>query len=357
MVLFLVGIVLLIGGAELLVRGASRLAVSVGISPLVVGLTVVAFGTSSPELAVQIQASFVGQADIAIGNVVGSNICNILLVLGLASVVTPMAVSRQLVKIDVPLMVIVSVALYVLASDHVVGRLDGALFFTTVVLYTTWLVRTSRKNQKIGKDLPSVADAVEEEPQPPGMAWLANLGLIVVGLALLVLGARWLVDGAVTFARLFGISELVIGLMIVAVGTSLPEIATSVVAGLKGERDMVVGNVVGSNIFNILAVLGIASLISPVGVSVAALRFDIPIMIAVALLCLPVFFSGSVVSRWEGGLFVAYYAAYTASLVLVSTSSPALAPFVAVMQVALPLSAAVLLAKAAYVLFKRPQPA
>ncbi len=342
LVLFVIGLVILIVGAELLVRGASSLAVSVGISPLVVGLTVVAFGTSSPELAVIVQSGLVGQSDIAIGNVVGSNICNILLVLGLTAIATPLLISRQLVRFDGPLMVGVSFLLLFMGFDGLLSRTDGALLTLGIITYTGWSIHQSRAQTARAKEqlTPAEVAAEEEEIQPSKFGTVGDVVFIVVGLAMLVLGARWLVNGAIAFATMLGVSELIIGLSIVAVGTSLPEIATSVVAGLRGKGDIVVGNVVGSNIFNILLVLGVGSLVAPIGVSQTAIQFDIPVMIGVALMCLPIFFTGKAVTRWEGMLFFGYYVAYTAYLVLISINSSLLPLFTQVMLFgAIPLTA------------------
>ncbi len=342
--LFVLGLVLLVAGAELLVRGASRLAARLGISPLVIGLTVVAFGTSTPELAVTVQAGLAGQADIAVGNIVGSNIFNVLFILGLAALIVPLVVSRQLVRIEVPLMIGVSVLFLVMALDGRISGFDGMLLFAGIVAYTVFTVRQSRKES---------AAVQAEYAQKYGDGQSAERGrlplqiaLIVAGLVLLVLGAHWLVEGAVAFARHFGVSELIIGLTIVAVGTSLPEVATSIVAALRGERDIAVGNVVGSNIFNILAIAGIASMVTPGGLAVAPalIHFDIPVMIAVALACLPIFASGHLIARWEGALFLGYYAAYVLYLILAATQHAALPSFsVAMLGFVLPLTAVTLI--------------
>jgi cation:H+ antiporter len=327
MLLLGTGLVILVFGAELLVRGAARLAAGLGIPALVIGLTVVAFGTSAPELAVSIKSAFAGQADIALGNVVGSNIFNVLFILGLAALITPLVVSQQLVRLDVPLMIAVSVLVLLLGLDGHLGRLDGALLFGGLIGYTLFLVRQSRRESA------AVQAEYAQEYGTPGRLtraqWLVNLALVLAGLALLVAGSRWLVDGAVAIARQFGVSELIIGLTIVAAGTSLPEVATSVVASLRGERDIAVGNVVGSNLFNLMSVLGLTSLIAPHGISVpaAALQFDIPVMIAVALACLPVFFTGHLIARWEGALFLGYYLAYMLYLILTVTRNGALPLF------------------------------
>jgi len=290
------------------------------ISPLVIGLTVVAFGTSAPELAVSVQSSLAGSADIALGNVVGSNIFNVLFILGLSSLIVPLAVSSQLIRWDVPVMIGVSIAVPVLAWDGSTGRVDGVLLVTGLLLYTFWCIRQSRReNAEVQVEFAQAAPAVDG-----GAAKLVlQVVWIVLGLVLLGFGSRQLVGGAVTFADYLGVSELVMGLTIVAAGTSLPELLTSIVAACRGERDIAVGNVVGSNIFNVLGVLGVASVVAPQGVSVsdAAMRLDIPVMIAVAVACLPIFLTGHRISRWEGGLFFFYYLAYTLYMVLEATDS------------------------------------
>jgi cation:H+ antiporter len=317
--LFVAGLVLLVAGGELLVRGAARLAARLGIAPLVVGLTVVAFGTSAPELAVSVQAGFAGQGDIAVGNIIGSNIFNVLFILGLSAMIVPLVVSQQLVRIDVPIMVGVSVLLLLLALDGRISRLEGGLLATAVVGYIVLQFVVSRRSGEAGVDLGDAGSA--SVPM--------NVGFILAGLVLLVLGSRWLVQAAVAIAAQFGVSQLVIGLTIVAGGTSMPEVATSIIAGLRGQRDIAVGNVIGSNIFNILAVLGIAALVTPGGVVVAAgaLALDLPIMVAVALLCLPIFLSHFSITRWEGFLFLVYYVIYATYIILDASNHAALATF------------------------------
>ncbi|MEZ5593955.1 MAG: calcium/sodium antiporter [Gammaproteobacteria bacterium] len=332
-VLFLFGLGLLIVGAECLVKGASRLAAGVGISPLVVGLTVVAFGTSAPELVVSVHAAASGQADIALGNVVGSNICNVLLILGLAALISPLAVSQQLIRLDVPLLIGVSLLVFGLALDGNVGRLDGLLLLSGIIAYTVFAVIKSRRENRIvaAEYTAQFAAEVTSGNASDRYQTSKNVGLIILGLALLVVGARWLVDGALAGARWLGVSELIIGLTIVAVGTSLPEIATSVLASLRGQRDIAVGNVIGSNLFNLLGVLGMSSLISSNGVAVApsALHFDLPVMLAVAVACLPIFFTGHRIERWEGGLFLAYYVFYLLYLGLAASGHVLLTSYTA----------------------------
>ena len=337
---FALGLVALVVGAEALVRGASRLALSFGISPLVVGLTVVAFGTSSPELAVSVQSSWAGQVDIAIGNVVGSNIFNVLFILGVSALITPLLVNQQLIRQEVPIMIGVSLLLWALAADGGIGSWDGALLAGLLAAYSVLVIRQSRRETR-------AIQAEYDEAFAAGRGgWDAHWGvqvlLIVGGLALLILGSRWLVEAAVTFARHLGVSELVIGLTIIAAGTSLPEVATSILAAVRGERDIAVGNVVGSNLFNILGVLGVSAVVAPttLTVSPAALAFDIPVMVAVAVACLPVFFTGNLIARWEGLLFLGCYLAYVGYLILQATQHAALGPFSAVMgSFVLPLTA------------------
>jgi cation:H+ antiporter len=327
LVLFLVGVALLIVGAEMLVRGSSRLAGSFGVSPLVIGLTIVALGTSAPELAVTLRASFTGQADIGVGNIIGSNICNTLLILGVAALIAPLIVSEQLVRLDVPIMILASVALLVMAQDGRVSMLNGSVLVAALLVYTIGLIRKSRRDVRAERARNSTP-----EPIRPRWEWLSHFALVVVGLALLVLGSRWLVDGAVVIAGFFGVSQLVIGLTVVAIGTSMPEVATSVLAGLRGEREIAVGNVVGSNLYNILAVLGISAFVAPDGIAVApaAINFDIPVMVATAAACLPIFYGGRI-SRPEGLIFVGYYVAYTFYVIMSAASHDALPQYSIVM--------------------------
>ncbi|RZM81729.1 calcium/sodium antiporter [Leptolyngbya iicbica] len=307
------GLVLLVAGAEGFVRGAAKLAAVIGLSPLVIGLTVVSYGTSAPELAVSLQASFQGQAEIALGNVIGSNIFNILMTLGIAAIVVPLTVAQQIIRLDVPIMIGVTVLMLMFAVDGELGRFDGVILLVGSVVYTAFLVYQSRKES-------DVAVQAEYEQEYAGTAqrnWqqaLKNVLMLVVGLIVLVVGANLLVFGATAIAESFGVSQLIIGLTIVAIGTSLPELATSLVACYRGERDIAVGNVVGSNIFNILTILGVTATFHGVPVSNAAISFDIPVMLAVAIASLPIFYTGNRISRWEGLLFVSYYVAYTAYL-------------------------------------------
>jgi len=332
--LFIAGLVGLVAGAELLVRGASKLALSFGLSPLVVGLTVVAFGTSAPEVAVSVGAALSGQTDLAVGNVVGSNIFNVLFVLGLAALITPLAVNRQLIRQEVPIMIGVSVLLLVLSMDRQISMFDALLLLALMIGYTTFLVRQSRAQTALAKQTGS--DDSDLPRVDPG-AWDAKLPvqivLILAGLLLLVGGSQALLTAAVTTAKAFGVSDLVIGLTIVAAGTSLPEVATSVMAAIRGQRDIAVGNVVGSCVFNILGCLGLAGLASGGGLPVpaAAMAFDLWVMLAVALACLPIFVTGREIARWEGGVFLVYYVAYVTWLVLQAQQHAAAQTFSAAM--------------------------
>ena len=327
--LFVLGLAALITGAEAMVRGASRLAASWGISPLVVGLTVVAFGTSAPEMAVSVGAALSGSSDLAIGNVVGSNIANILLILGISALVAPLLVHEQIIRQEIPIMIGASLVVVAMALDGSIGRIEAALLFALVIAYTVFLVVQSRRASQ------AVADEFASEIPTSSWDrhWSVQAALVLGGLGLLVLGADWLGGAAVTFARHFGVSDLVIGLTVVAVGTSMPEIATSLIAALRGQRDIAVGNVIGSNIFNLLAVLGAAGMVSTGGLSVpeAARNFDLWVMLAVAFACLPILLTGREIARWEGAVFLGYYAAYTLYLVLAAQQHDSLPAYSGVM--------------------------
>ena len=333
LLLFVAGLVALVFGANLLVRGASKLALSFGISPLVVGLTVVAFGTSAPEMAVSVGAALSGQNDIAIGNVVGSNIFNVLFILGVSALIIPLVVNVQLIRQEVPIMIGVSLLLLALSLDGKLGLFDGALLFGLLIAYTVFLVVQSRSETKAAQD-----EYAQENKAAEAGAWDAKLpaqiALIVAGLVALVFGSEWLVNASVAFAKTMGVSDVVIGLTIVAAGTSMPEVAASITAAIKGERDIAVGNVVGSNVFNILGCLGLSALVSGnagLGVAPSILAFDIWVMLAVALACLPVFMSGREIARWEGLVFIAYYVAYVLYLILAAQQHDELAVYSTVM--------------------------
>jgi cation:H+ antiporter len=338
--LFLAGLLSLLLGGEALVRGAAALARRAGISPLVVGVTVVAFGTSAPEAVVSSTAALRGQDEIAVGNVVGSNLFNVLFILGLCALLRPLTVAQRLVFRDVPVMIAVSLLFWLLGLDGRLGVLEGILFLTGLALFTVDAVRSSRRE--------SAAIAAEYGaalPPPPRRATVPLLN-VALGLGLLVLGSRWLVSSATALARALGVDDTVIALTIVAGGTSLPEVATSIVATLRGQRDIAVGNIVGSNIFNLLGILGLATLVGGgLAIAPAFENFDTPFMVAVALACLPLLARRHELSRWQGAFFLAVYGAYLSYLILAAKQHAALAPFSAVMlEFALPVVAAGLVA-------------
>jgi cation:H+ antiporter len=305
----LAGIALLYLGAEGLVRGSTSLARGLKLTPLVIGLTVVAFGTSMPELVVTVRAALTGAAAIAAGNVVGSNIANIALILGLSAMLCPLAVNVRIIRMDLPLMGLVSVIMAVMLLDQRLGRLEGGLLATGLIVYTALSLRCARRETAATRQICEDATQLQCLSTPRSVAMVAG------GLGLLVLGARLLVTGAVAIAETSGLSEAVIGLTIVAVGTSLPELATSVLAAVRRQGDIAVGNIVGSNIFNVLGILGTASLVSPLDdTSMSAV--DLGVMIALALLLLPLARSGWRLTRWEGGLLLVTYVAYLTHLLL-----------------------------------------
>ena len=308
------GLALLVAGGDLLVRGAVDLARYWRVPPLVTGLTIVALGTSAPELAVSLGAALRGAPDLAIGNVVGSNIFNVLLILGLAALITPLVVARRIIWVEVPIVIGLSVLVWTLALDGRVAAIEGGCLVALLVGYIAWLLRTSRAEPDLETGLP-------DSPPRPGRA----VGFAMLGLALLVFGARWFVAGAVTLAASLGVSDVVIGLTIVSVGTSLPEVAASVAAAARGHRDIAVANVLGSSVFNLTGILGLTALVAG-GLPVApgVLAFDVVIMIAAAVACLPIFVTGHRVDRWEGAIFLAYYFAYVGYLVLDATEHAAL---------------------------------
>ena len=303
------GLLLLAAGAEALVRGSSALALRLGVTPLVVGLTVVAFGTGSPELFVSVEAAYRGDSGIALGNVVGSNIGNVALILGLAALARPLKVRSELIRREVPLMIGVTLLLCVLLYDGALGRADGLILVVGSVAYTAFAYVAARRDRS-----KAVAAEFEEALARPKRAAWVDAALVVAGFALLLFGARLLLGGATVIAERFGVSQVVIGLTVIAVGTSLPELATSVVAAAKGEADVAFGNVIGSNILNILLILGVAALISPV--EARGLRtLDLLVLVGSAVLLLPLMRRGWVLNRWEGGLLVAGYVAYLYSVV------------------------------------------
>jgi cation:H+ antiporter len=299
------GVVLLYFGAEGLVRGSANLARQWKLTPLVIGLTVVAFGTSMPELVVSVDAVLEGAPAIAAGNVVGSNIANIALILGLSAMLSPLTVNPRFVRVDMPLMALITLVVIVMLLDQRLGRLEGALLAGGLLLYTASSLRAARRQTA----------AAPAESLPQAMSAPRSVAFVAAGLALLVAGARLLVSGAVSLATDLGISEAVIGLTIVAVGTSLPELATSILAAARREGDIAVGNIVGSNIFNLLGILGTASLVRPLH-ETAMTAIDLGVMMALAVVLLPLARTGWRLSRVEGGLLVACYVGYVMYLIV-----------------------------------------
>lgn len=317
--IFLGGLVVIIVGAELLLRGAARIAAMLNIKPILIGMTVVAVGTSAPELAVGITAVLEDRGPLAVANIAGTNILNILFILGLSAAIRPLPLQLLSIRLDVPVMIVSAVGLFVLAWDGVLSRLEGASLVAAAVLYTVTLVRLSRREsaamqREFAEEYS--AEALEAGRGPARVAW--NATLLAVGIGLTVLGADLLVAGAVDLAKIIGVSDAIIGLTIVAIGTSAPELATTVVATVKDDRDVAVGNIIGSSISNILVILGITCLASPHGVDVShdVLWIDLPLGAAVMLACYPVFRTDRMVSRLEGITFVAAYLAYLATLVI-----------------------------------------
>jgi len=334
-----VGLVCLVVGAEWLVRGASSVAAKLGVAPIVIGLTVVAFGTSAPEMAVSISGALSGSADVALGNVVGSNTFNILAILGLSAAISGLSIEQRLLKFDIPVLILITVVVYGLILNDVVGRLEGAVLFLGVIAYTGWLLRGARKGESPAVEA-EYEDAVESaEGSTFSKSLTFQIGLVVVGLALLVLGSQLLVNSATEIASALGVSDLVIGLTVVAAGTSLPELATSVLAAVRGQRDIAVGNVVGSNIFNLLAVLGASAAVSSNGVAVNSevIRLDFPVMLAATIVLLPICWNGFMIKKWEGSLLVLFYVAYVAYLIMEAGDSSAPELFRTAMLIIVPL--------------------
>ena len=329
-VYLLLGFVFLLFGADILVRGSVRIAEALGIPPLIMGLTVVAFGTGSPELAISLKAQVVGSSEIALGNIIGSNICNTLLILGITAVLTTVSISIQVVRRDVPFIVLISFAPLVLGINGKISRIDGLLLICLYLLYTYWLVRGSRQTEDLIQVPKKSIKQKSANSRTYFLIW--NLWLIMCGLLFLFIGSQWVVDSAVSFARILGITELVIGLTIISFSTSLPEIATSVVAALRGRIDIAVGNVIGSNIFNILMVLGIASAVSSHGINVTqqALWVDIPVMISTSIICIPIFLTGRMIDRLEGGLLLFYYGIYMVYLFMRTGGNAYLPEYIAI---------------------------
>lgn len=311
-ILLIVGLAVLILGGELLVRGASRIALRLKMSPLVVGVTIVAFGTSAPELLISVQAALAGSPDITMGNVIGSNICNLALVLGVTALIAPIPVNSDSIKIDWPMTMGCSLLLYFLVQEGFVNDYEGFGFIFLLALYIFFIIRRSRKNHMSPEDL-----GIEVEAPPSGSKknMFKDISLILIGGAGLYFGSDWFVNSAKDLAIYMGISERIVGITVVALGTSLPELVTSVVAAFKKETDMALGNLMGSNIFNILSILGITSLIAEIEVSDVIVNSDMIWMMGITLLILPFMALNRTVDRYEGLILLGIYVYYTINVI------------------------------------------
>ena len=315
------GLAGLIAGAELVLHGGIQLAGRLGISPIVIGLTIVAVGTSAPELAVGIDAVLQGSGDIAVGNIAGTNVVNILLILGLSALMRPLALRAETLWLDLPMMVVASFALLYMASDGDLSRTEGIVLVSASLIYTTAVLHVARRERKAVRMSFAREIAAATRPSESNGSLIPNLTALVVGLGVIVVAADWLVDGSVSLARFWGVSDAFIGLTIVAIGTSSPELVTTIVSTLRKQRDIAIGNLLGSSVYNILFILGVTCLVpsSAIPVAQSLIAVDIPVMTVVALVCVPVFYSGREVSRTEGALFVGAYIVYIAYLIAVRT--------------------------------------
>ncbi|GAB4244171.1 MAG: calcium/sodium antiporter [Candidatus Methylacidiphilales bacterium] len=302
------GLVLLYYGAEWLITGAASTAVRCGISPLVAGLTVVAFGTSAPELVVSLSAAFKGNPDVAVGNVVGSNIFNVAVILGLVAVICPIRIQLQLLRVDMPILIVVTLIAAAILHSGAITRGWGAILFAGIIAYTTFAVIMAKRESNR-----AATQEFAEEVKTTGKHPLFDIGLIVVGLLVLVGGGQLFVQGSVGIARDLGLSDAIIGLTLVAAGTSLPELAASLVAAAKKEADIAVGNIVGSNLFNLLSILGLTALVHPLQVS-GITWWDLGTMIVTTVVLLPLMWTGSILRRWEGLILLLMYGVYLAVL-------------------------------------------
>jgi cation:H+ antiporter len=300
----LISLLLLYFGANWLVKGSSSLALKAGVSPLVAGLTVVAFGTSSPELVVSVNAAISGHGNMAIGNVVGSNLFNICIILGISALVAPLKIKMQLLKIDIPVLIVTTIGFMLLFADRHISRFEGVVLVSGIVLYTIMNIILARREKNI-----EVLAEFQESVTDPKLKWYWSAGLILIGLGLLIAGSELLVKGAVVIARSLGVGETIISLTIIAAGTSMPELASSIVATIKKEYDIAIGNIIGSNIFNILGIIGISSLVKPLS-AIAISNIDLYAMLGVTLLLLPFFRTHYTLKRDEGFFMIALYGMY-----------------------------------------------
>lgn len=318
----LAGFVALTVGADVMVRGSTNIAARLGISPILIGLTVVSIGTSLPELAIGVTAAREGSGELAVGNIAGTNIVNILFILGLSALLRPLAIEARTVRFDLPVMAVAALMFWGLAADGVLSRLDGVILVCGAVLYTGAVIRASRRESRavIGEFAQAYPT---DEPDRPASGGRAALDVVMMlgGIAIIIVGAEWLVDGAVGISRGFGVSDALIGLTVVAIGTSAPELVTTLVSTLRGERDIAIGNLLGSSIYNIMLILGVTCLVPAHGLTLSSslVWIDIPIMVAATLVCLPIFVSGRRVHRGEGAAMVAAYVAYLTFLLVTQT--------------------------------------
>lgn len=318
--LFVLGLIALIVGAELIVRCGTRVAARLGVSPIVIGLTIVSVGTSTPELAVGIESALQGNGSLAVGNIAGTNTVNILLILGLSALLRPLAIQMSTLRLDLPVITVVAVAFLLMSWNGVLTRTEGALMVSAGIIYTAVIVRSAqRESRKFREEFER-----EYGPKLRNNGWgeiLWNTVALIAGIGIVVVGSDWLVDAAVEIARKLGVSDAFIGLTIVAIGTSSPELVTTVIGTLRNDRDIAIGNLLGSSIYNILFILGITCLVPSAGVAVEPdlIYIDIPVMTAVALVCVPVFLSGRQVTRFEGGAFVVAYVTYLVYLIVSRT--------------------------------------
>ncbi|MBB5986492.1 calcium/sodium antiporter [Sphingobium lignivorans] len=314
------GLLLLVLGAEFVVRGGTQLAARLGVPPLVIGLTVVAIGTSTPELAVGVSSALRGEGELSVGNIVGASMINILFVLGLSAVIRPLDIRMQTIRLNLPMIVVASLMLWGMAWDSVLTRREGAMLIVAALAYTAVILCTARRESMAVRMV--FAEEFQAEPDPTPMPdMLFSLALLVLGIVASVIGADWLVDGAVALARQWGVSDAFIGLTIVAIGTTSPELVTTIVSTIRNARDIAIGNLLGSSAYNILFILGITCIVPEQGIAIGPWlsRVDMPLLVVLALLCIPVFLSGRRVSRAEGGGFVLAYLVYLVFLVTMRT--------------------------------------
>lgn len=310
------GLAALVGGAELLVRAGSRLAALIGIPPILIGLTVVAVGTSTPELAVGIDAALQGKGSLAVGNIAGTNIFNILFILGLSAAFLPLAMEMRTLRFDLPVMTVAACALLAMAWNGILTRVEGAILVGAAIIYTAAVIGWARRESRAVRLDFAKEYAIPASRRENGKV-ASNLAGLGIGIVVIVVGAEWLVDGAVELARIMGVSDAFIGLTVVAIGTSAPELVTTVISTLRQERDIAVGNLLGSSIYNILLILGITTLVQSQGIEVepVLIYVDLPVMVATTIACVPIFISGRRITRLEGMVFVGAYIAYLTYLI------------------------------------------